>query len=97
MYYELSSIVIANTSLGLMLETANALNECNVIMEKLLNSATHANDIAITVAQKSLLLDLINEYKLLSNDTDYQAKLVRIENDLQVFTGLTVNELIAQL
>lgn len=95
MYYELSEIVLQHVSLALIIKTANILGDCNIIMEKLLNPATYSNDIAITITQKNQLLDLINDYKLLSNDIDYQTKLTRIENDLNTFAGMTVSNLIS--
>jgi hypothetical protein len=97
MYYELSDFLVDKYTLSIMLKTALTLGDCNIIMTKLLNPTTYGNDIAITESQKNMLLDLINDYKALSNNQIYTTKLTRVETDLNNYAGLTVSNLIQQL
>jgi hypothetical protein len=76
-----------------MIETVKILpdvyNSIDVLMEK------DSNDkIFITKSQKNNIKNLINLYKGLSNNVDYQTLLTHAEKDVEKFSGLTKKDII---
>ena len=94
-YYAIGRVVGSSFSLSTSLKMAYALPSIYIAVNKLMSPIGHEGDILVPVGFAADLHSIIDDFKALSSDSDYQAILSDLENDLDYFTGKTVSEILA--
>jgi len=97
-YYQISAFTPLNfASESLMIQTTYVLFDFIPAIERLLDAQNHGNEVLIDNQLQADLIQLITDYKLLSGDAYYQATLDAIILDINTFSGMTVDQVIANL
>jgi hypothetical protein len=94
-YYAISEFVLSsdyNTSTFLkMIETLPSFNQS---VNKLLNDNTSGTEILITEELRNDMESIINDFKLMSDNEDFQFILDDLKNDVKIMTNKSKNDLI---
>jgi len=96
-YYTLSSYIDGNLSVSLALTTARRLAEFNNVMLVLLDENAFSNTIVIDTTLKNKLIALIEDYRELSTDQEFNDILDVILSDLNNFSGKTRAEFLSMI
>lgn len=97
LYYQFSAFLVDKIDLQISLKTINILSDFNYSMEKLLNANAYSNHIVVDNNLKTKLIDLVNDYRNLSNDIDYNTALNGIEQDIINYSNKTVSQVLSSL
>jgi hypothetical protein len=96
-YYHFSSFLSDKMNLQVIIKTINTLQNFYPVMEILLDSNNNANSIVINESLKNQLLDLINDYKGLSTDSDYRQALDDLVVDVNHYSNRTVSYIVTSI
>jgi len=94
-YHALSSFLGENSpSISLMVKTARLLIDFNSLFEMLLDPDEYLDNIWLTETLADRLIDLITDYKAISNNRDYQEILDDIIADIELYENMTLGDLL---
>lgn len=96
-YYALSAFLYQNVNLSIAANTATLLPQINEAIEKLQFPEINGDQILINEELKTDILQILAEYKSISENDDYNSVLDDIENDVNEFSNKTVDQVLTEI
>ena len=91
-YWVLSSYIYENVTLSLAIQTADVLIDFNEVIVRILNPSVYGNTQLMSLQTKNKLLNLLNTFKSLNQDTYFQLMIDDVIDDVNTLWNLTINQ-----
>jgi hypothetical protein len=96
-YYDISAEISGNMNLDLALDIFNILINYNERLDWLQNTQSFGDEILIDNDLYYDLIDLLDEFDLISDDQDFEDIIEAIKSDIATYKGYTIEEIISAI